>query len=391
MALNWAVLVRTESALALGAINACRLVPALLMSLPSGILADRFQRRRLLFIVYGSMAVATGLVGLLVSHNAPLWMIGAGVFLRELGTTTEPPIRSAFLSDLERRNLARALAVNAMVLNYGRLLGPALAGYLMVSLGSWAVFAVATVGLALCSFMTLGLRGVQELTRVPQGAGSELKEVVEYVRSNRRLKLLFGLMVAPMLLAFPYLPMLPLFAKSLLKLDADGLGGLLSLTAAGSMVASMVVVGNSRKSLNGTFQIVTLLGFSASLVGLVLSPSYLLAALCVFLAGGCSQAYRTVSRILMQSGVPKALHGRVVSLALMDRGLIPLGTLLIGWCSQQFGVLSAGLLMGVGSGLVTLLWVILFPEVLRVGPQPDRGIPIEQLAAAKNILPPGPA
>lgn len=391
VALNWAVLIRTESAIALGVVNACRLIPALLMSLPSGFLADRFQRQRLLFVVYGGMAIATGLVGLLVTHDAPLPLIAVAVFLRELGTTTEPPIRNAFLSDLERRNLARALAVNAMVVNYGRLLGPGMAGFLMVQIGTWAAFAVATLGLAVCALLTGFLRGVSELPRTSQPSTSELKEALDYLRSNRRLRLLFLLMIGPMLLAFPYLPMLPLFARGVLGVEADGLGGLLSLTAAGSMLASMVVVGESRRTLNGIFQIGTLLGFSVSLIALVYSPNYLLAGVSVFLAGACSQAYRTVSRILMQSGVPRNLHGRVVSIALMDRGLIPVGTLLVGWWSQKFGTHSAGLLMGFGSAGVTILLVLMFPEVLKVGPKPERGIPLEQLASPKNVLPPGPA
>jgi MFS transporter, DHA1 family, staphyloferrin A biosynthesis exporter len=393
LALNWAILVRTESALALGVINACRLIPAFISSLPSGVLADRFDRRRLLSIIYGSLAILTGITGFLVYSQAPLWTIGLAVFLRELSNTAEPPIRNAFLSDMERRDLPRALAINAAVLNFGRVIGPTLAGFILVQWNVGMAFVIGTLGLALGALATVTIQGIEPHCKEKMREKAGMSEALTYIRADRRIKLLVLLMIGPMLLAFPYITMLPVFAKDLMKLDADGLGHLLSLTALGSLFASTTIIGNSKGTLSGLFQVSSLLLFSLSLVAVVLAPNFALAAVAVFLAGASSQAYRTVSRILVQSGVPKELHGRIISIILMDRGLIPLGTVVISWCAQEFGPLSAGLGMGIGSALSTLVIVLFYPEILRLEPlAPDRkAYSIDKLMEARNILPPGPA
>jgi predicted MFS family arabinose efflux permease len=199
-------------------------------------------------------------------------------------------------------------------------------------------------------------------------------------------------MIAPMLLAFPYISLLPLMAKSLLACGPDKVGTLLSLTAVGSLVSSATIIGSSERVLRGRFQIVSLLIFSLSLVVGVMAPSFAVAALAMFVAGGASQAYRTVSRILVQTGVPKHLQGRVVSLVLMDRALIPVGTLFLGWWAEHFGVLSCGMAMGVGTGLVTLLFVILNPRIWWLKPLPEKTTSCATggLLMPGKILTPGP-
>lgn len=364
VALNWAVLTMTESALMLGVINACRLVPALLMSLPSGVMADRYECRRLLGMLYGTVALFTALNGLLILAGAPLWVVALAVILRELANTCEPPIRNTLLGDLEPENLPRALALNASVMNLGRVIGPAVAGGLLAAFGLAPAFTAAALGLGLCGWLTWRLEtpGQPGLPRVKSGGG--IGEAVAYLRGDRRLKLLIAMMVAPMLLAFPYVSMLPLFTKELLGLGPEGFGLLLSLSAVGSLVASTTIVGTSDRVLNGRFQVITLAVFSLSLVALVLAPHVAVAAVALFVAGAASQAYRTVSRILVQTGVPRELQGRIISIVLMDRGLMPLGALLIGWVATAFGTLAGGLLMGLGSGLATALLVLVCPDIM---------------------------
>jgi len=315
------------------------------------------------------------------------------VFFRELSNTAEPPIRSAFLGDMERRDLAKALAVNAAVLNLGRVIGPSLAGFILVQGNAGLAFGVATFGLALGALATATVQGIEPHCNEAAQQKAGMAEALAYIHKDRRIKLLILLMIGPMVFAFPYVAMLPIFAKDLIKLDADGLGHLLSLTALGSLLASSTIIGDSKRTLSGVFQVLALLLFSASLVALALAPDFFVAGLAVFVAGGASQAYRTVSRILVQSGVPKVLHGRIVSIILMDRGLIPLGTVALSWCAQEFGPKFAGLAMGLGSGVLTLVLVAIYPEILRTEPLPsNRGTTsLDRLIEPRHILPPGPA
>lgn len=393
VALNWLVLAQTRSALMLGLVNACRLLPALFMCLISGSLSDRYDNRRLLVFYYSVIAFSTLLVGALVVNEAPIYWVAACVFLRELANTAEPTARNLLVVDLERGHQARALAANATVMNFGRVVGPLIGGWLLACRYPSFAFLLGAVGLAFCAHLTSRLRTGAGPKREKPAAHGGYGEALRYLRGSRRLQLLILLMVGPMLLAFPYISMLPLYTESLLSLGSQGLGTLLSMSAIGSLAASATIFGHSESVLKGTFQVGSLLLFSASLTAAVLAPNLMTASLAIFLAGASSQAYRTTSRILVQSGVPRALHGRIVGIVLMDRGLIPLGTLFLSAWATWFGTLSSALVMGLGSGMVTLALLAFLPEILKLGPvKPGKDeVALDPALEARTILPPGPA
>lgn len=387
VALNWLTLVQFESATAVGIVNACRLLPVVLVSVPSGVLADRYNCRKLLSWIYAGCALLSVLVGWTLHAKQELVVVSLAVFLRELVAGMEPPARNLLLGQLCPGELPRALAANASVLNVGRVVGPAVGGYLLSCSTIPCLFGLASVGIFACSVSTwLQKQHGPGEARKRKGAG-DMREVFAYIAGNPRLKLLIGLMIAPMFLAFPYLSLMPLFGKELLRCGPEGVGTLISLTAVGSLVSSATIIGNSTRVLRGGFQVVTLILFSLSLLAGVLAPNFATAAVAMFLAGASSQAYRTVSRILAQMGVPTAMQGRVVSLILMDRALIPLGTLVLGWWAEMFGVLSSGLLMSAGPALVTVALVILKPAIWSLQP-PDEDCP-ESLDTGR-VLAPGP-
>ena len=382
IALNWTVLVQFESATAVGIVNACRLLPVALVSVPSGVLADRHDSRFLLGIINLATALMTVLVAFSFQTHQSLAVVALMVFGRELAAGMEPPARNVLLNEICPQELPRALASNASVLNVGRVVGPALAGYLLAHSHLWVVFGLAFVGLAGCGLQTLMQVENGALSRKNVSKGKpEMKEALRYVASHPRLKL------APMILAFPYLSLLPMFGKELLACGPEAIGTLVSLTAVGSLVSSATIIGSSDRVLKGSFQVVTLLIFSGSLLVVVLAPNFAVAAVAAFVAGASSQAYRTVSRILAQMGVPKHLQGRVVSLILMDRALIPVGTLILGWWAEQFGLLSAGVLMSVGSGVITLALLVWRPAIWTLSPSDG----VEELVQTGRVLAPGPA
>jgi MFS transporter, DHA1 family, staphyloferrin A biosynthesis exporter len=384
IALNWMVLVQFESALAVGLINACRLLPVALVSMPSGVWADRYDCRRLLTAIYGVSALLTLIVAWSFHTGQALPVLALVVFLREMVAGMEPPARNVLLSELCPNDLPRALAGNASVLNVGRVVGPLLAGYLLANSELWVVFSLGFLGLLICAAQTARLKNCN--TPRVNGEKGDLKEAIIYVAQNPRLRLLIGMMIAPMLLAFPYLSLLPMIGKELLRCGPETIGTLVSLTAVGSLVSSATIVGQSARVLRGSFQVGTLLLFSLSLLVLVLSPNYTVAAIAAFIVGASSQAYRTLSRIMAQVGVPRRLQGRVVSLILMDRALIPVGTLFLGYWAEMFGVLSSGIFMSVGAGLATLTLLLWKPEIWSITTDTSDARPI----LPGRVLAPGP-
>ncbi|MCA9793470.1 MAG: MFS transporter, partial [Candidatus Eremiobacteraeota bacterium] len=234
VALNWAVLQSTDSALYLAVVNACRLLPGLVLSYPAGVLADRFERlrlyRRLTFLV----SVMTPVVGLCLLWRAPFWVLAGLLILRESLACMDPPIRQALLVDLAgRTELSKALAWSATTMNLGRLLGPALGGVLVSQTPIIVPFLVAA-GLTATQAVGLGRR----LQGTPRSAGTN-QGVWSLLRTHPELRSLILLTLPAMLFGFPYTAMMPLFARDLHHQGADGLGLYLSLAAAGALLGSL--------------------------------------------------------------------------------------------------------------------------------------------------------
>lgn len=355
-ALNWAVLTLTGSAVALGVINACRLVPVFALSLPAGVLADRHDRRRLLIVLHLGCMVMTLVVGGLVATRSPFWLFAVAVTLRSLFASGMPPVRNAMTPNLvPAAALPSAIAGQTAVMNLSRIIGPALAGALLAVVSMESVFWIngasfAAVVLSLCLLRPDVRRDAAPCRRMR----TDLHEAVTFVRHSPAVQSLLILAVVPMIFGFPYTPLMPLFAQELLHLGPGGFGALLAVSGAGALTGSAGLSLRRAVRRPGRWLIVSILVFGAALLAFVLARGAVWAGVAMFVTGLASQIYRTMSRITLQAEVPDALRGRILSIALMDRGLIPLGSVLLAAIADRAGVLAAGLVMGSGCIAVTL-------------------------------------
>jgi MFS transporter, DHA1 family, staphyloferrin A biosynthesis exporter len=141
VALNWAVLEFTGSALYLGLINACRLVPVFLLSVPAGVLADRSDRRKLLILLQAGTMLSTFCVGYLLAVDSPFWLLAVVVTLRSVLMAMVTPVRNSLIPNLvPESQVASAVAVDSGVRNLARILGPAIAGTLLAEMEVADVF-----------------------------------------------------------------------------------------------------------------------------------------------------------------------------------------------------------------------------------------------------------
>lgn len=132
VALNWAVLEFTGSALYLGLINACRMVPAFLLSVPAGVLADRVDRRKLLILLQAGVLPSTLGVGYLLAVGSPFWPLAFVVTLRSVLMAAVIPVRNSLIPNLvPETQVASAVAVDGVVRSVSRIVGPAIAGLLL--------------------------------------------------------------------------------------------------------------------------------------------------------------------------------------------------------------------------------------------------------------------
>lgn len=355
IALNWAVYEFTDSALYLGLINACRMVPALLLSVPAGLLADRIDRRKLLVLLHAGIMPLTFCIGYLLAAERPFWLLAVVVTLRSSLVAVVIPVRNSLIPNLvPETQVASAVAVESGVRNLSRIAGPAIAGTLLAVTGVANVFWISGCSIAAVLLSLCFVRPKPNEDAVSSNVKADLREAAVYVKNSPAVQSLLILSGAPMVFAFPYTAMMPLFAEELLQLGPEGLGILLSAAAAGALVGSAWLALGSGTQGAGKWLVCSILSFGLFLLLFMFAETLLTAAVMLFMVGLASSTYRTTSRITLQTRVPDRLRGRILSIALMDRGLMPLGAILIGAVTEWAGVLWAGMVMGGGCVAVTL-------------------------------------
>lgn len=353
VALNWLVLVGTASPLLLATVNICRLLPSLLLTIPAGQLSDRFERRRLNLVINLANAILVLLTGLVFWLKAPFAALATLVVLRAVFTAAEAPVRQAFLCGvLEGPQLKSAVAQNASLMNLGRIVGPTLAGFSLAYFGGVATFLLAAAFsllfvLALATLKADSPPSPRESTERELSLRGEVAQRPQFARL-----LLFALPV--MFFGFPYTAMLPLFTERALRLGSEQLGALLSISAAGALMASTFL---SVRPNAARWKWLRLNTFALGLSLMVFSWSdgFTGAAIALFAVGFFGQAYRSSSRMMIQDIIPRERAGKLLGLALMDRGMIPLGILMVGLVAEALGARIAFSVMGVGCLLTTVL------------------------------------
>nr|WP_277603161.1 MFS transporter [Brevibacillus sp. SYP-B805] len=357
-AMNWAILQWTHSPLALGAVNACRLLPALLCGLPAGVLADRMNRRQLLLLLQTGIMLLSLLLFFLFLQQVHLGAVLVGIAARSALQTMEPIVRNALFPNLVTKEaVPSAIAANVAVLNLSRIIGPAVAGTLMLYMEPEMLILLngLSTPVVLWSLLLLPRTADASASRMAQETSSGLGEAFRYIRSHPVVLSLLWLAVVPMVFLFPYTSMLPVFARDLLKVGPESFGALLSMSAAGALTGSLWLSFGRPIRRTGLWLLGSIVMCGLGLLCFLFSSFFWQALASMYAVGLFSQIYRTMSRITLQMQVDDRLRGRLLSIALMDRGFIPLGALLFGAVAEWANALAAGLAMAAGCIVVTLL------------------------------------
>ncbi|PFA67054.1 MFS transporter [Bacillus sp. AFS015802] len=357
--LNWVVYEWTGSGVALGMVNACRLLPVFLFSVSAGLVADNYNRRQSLLILYGGMLLSTISVGIIIGQQASFLLLLMAITIRSVFMSYEVPIRNAWLSDIvPGRMLGSAITLQTTSINVARMIGPALAGVLLGYFPAGGIILGVSLGILIVLFSLMTISGHQQkIQERGQWEKKSFHETIQYLKGQPVLLALLFVAIAPMIFGFPYTTMLPIFSKELMGLGPAGFGFLLSVSSLGAIGATGLLT-FQQPVLGGRWLIISSLAFGTSLIFFTLMSRFYWAAIgLMFIVGFTSQYYRTMSRVLLQLKVADEFRGRVLAIALMDRGYIPLGAILIGWVASSFNAFTAGLLMGIGTILFTIVVV----------------------------------
>jgi MFS family permease len=366
---GWLVLELTGSALRLGIVTATASLPTLVFTLWAGDLADRHDKRRILVVAQAVSLAAALVLAVLTDVGAITfaWILG---LVLVLGTASafEIPTRQAFFVDLVgSRDLPNAIALNSAAFNATRIVGPALAGILIGTAGIAACFyanAVSYVAV-LAGLLLIRLPRHRAAPRVLSTLES-IREGLAYIRGDRLSRTLVWLVAGMSITAFPYIMLLPVFARDVLRVGAPGLGTLLAATGAGALVAGIALAARGAALRRGPLILGASAAFGLLLLAFATTRSFPLALLLLAAAGFSMILNNASVNALLQARVPDRLRGRVMSVyVFMFVGSTPLGALQAGWLARVYGAPTA-LAVGALALLGIVGWVtVRVPELRR--------------------------
>ena len=355
VAQGWLVYDLTGSPIWLGITSFASGIPMLVLSLPAGVLVDRFDRRGVLIVAQAGLAlIVMILAGLIGAGLVQAWQVAVAALAGGCLFVLIIPARMALLpTSVPRPRLGAAIALLSIGQNSGRVIGPALTGVLIAAFGVATSFAVQAAGLLLALVCAMRLPTSPPARRSRErSASQDLLDGLSYVRRDPTVLALIALQAIPSFLLMPYIQLLPIFARDILHAGPEGLGTLMTAGGVGAVLGSVGIVLLPTRH-RGLLLLASLATFGLLLAAFAASTWLPLSIAIMGLIGVAQAVYLATNNTLVQLAVPDALQGRVMSVYTMTWGLMPLGSL-------PQGILADGLgapIVVAGSGLLGCLVV----------------------------------
>jgi len=340
---GWLILTLTNSPFYVGLTAALSSVGVLLFSLYAGVIADRVDKRRFIILMQLAFMIEAFTVSILIWTNAiAVWQVLVLATTLGIASAFDIPMRQAFVVEMVGKDdLMNAIALNSSLFNAARVIGPAIAGLL-----------IGTVGIAWCYFLN-GLSYIAVIAgllmmRLPYdprppkttSAWTGFREVLVYLRNDQRLRVLMILTAMLSVFGFPYIAMMPVFARDVLNRGATGYGALTSSIGIGAVVGALgIALASARIRARGRLMLIGGTAFGILLI--LFSASRVLALSMVLLAlAGCAMIVNNaITNTLIQTTAPDHLRGRVMGFySFVFVGMAPFGAFLFGVVAEHVGV-----------------------------------------------------
>ncbi len=369
-ALSWVVLTQLtdNDAGAMGITMALQFAPPLLLVGVTGWVADRFDRRKLLMLTQSLLLIVGVIIGVLLLLDVmTLPMMYGFAIVLGLISAFDNPSRQAFVSDLvSRENASNAVALNAASFNGARMIGPAVAGVVIVAVGTGWVFLVNAVTFIAMIVALMLIRTDQLIPRVHAPGAARLADGFRYVGKRPDLMVAFAMVF--LLGAFGM--NFPIFASTMaleFGQEADGYGLLSSILAIGSLIGALMAARRDRARIR--MVILGTLMFAVAATVSAFMPNYWLYALTLMLTGFAVVTTLTTANGYVQTTTDPALRGRVLALYMaILMGGTPLGAPIVGWVADAYGPRAAILLGAIAAFVafaVGAVWLLASGRVSR--------------------------
>jgi len=342
IALAWLVYTLTRSAFLLGLVGFCSQIGSFVLSPVGGVVADRFNKHRLLIATQSLAMLQALVIGILVlSHAVAVWHIVALSLFISVVNAFDMPIRQSFLIDMieNRDDLPNAIALNSSLVNGARLVGPAVAGLLIAAVGEGICFMINAASYLAVIAALLAMRiAPREKPREDRRIWPELIEGFDYTFGFAPTRDILGLLALTSVAAMPYSTLMPIFAVQILHGGASTLGFLSGAAGVGALTGAIILASRNTVLGLGRWIPAACAGFGLSLIGFSLSRWLPLSLLMLVGAGLTMLTHLAASNTILQTVVEDRWRGRVMSFYTMAfMGMAPFGSLLAGSLAHRFG------------------------------------------------------
>jgi MFS family permease len=350
----------TGSPLYLGYVGLANALPAVFLSFFGGVLADKLDKRRLIILTQALSSTMVFLLAMLtLLHVVKVWhVIVIAVFAGAVNAFNQPARMSLFPTLVPRKALTSAVALNSSVWQATRIVSPAIAGQLIVYFGTAASFFFAGASMTTFALVVFRLR-VPVIKDRPTGSPVQgLMEGLHFVKDNSIFAFLIGMAFFTSFFGMTYWTQMPVFARDILKIGADGQGVLFSISGVGALITTLWLGSIGTYSRKGLVLIGGAAMTGLSVAGFALTSeyvgSYALACVFMFMVGIFTFTCTISIMSSIQMMVPDSLRGRIMGIYGITWNIMPLGGMYVGLVA---GLIGTPFAVALGGLLVTLFAV----------------------------------
>jgi MFS family permease len=363
----WLVLTLTHDAVDLGITAALQFGPVLFLGALGGLIADRFDKRKVLLATQTAFTVqALALWIVVASGAAQVWMVWALALIFGLVNAIDSPTRQAFVVEMAGpADLANAVALNSILINASRIAGPALAGVLIATLGlSWAFLANAlTFAAVIVALYEMRPADLHRRPPLPAAKG-QIRAGLRYAWETEELRVPLVMMAVMGTLAYNFSVLLPLYADDVFHRGAGTYSAMTVAMGAGALAGGLFLAARQRPS--HRLLVVMSAAFGTFLVAVAAAPTLVLGMAALVLMGAASIMFMATGNSLLQLNSSGTMRGRVMALwSIVFLGSTPFGAPLIGFIAGQFGARAALAVGGISTILVALWAASTLPHMHR--------------------------
>lgn len=374
VAQSWLVYTMTNSPFLTGLIGAVQFLPVMCLSLFAGVFIDKLPKKKILYLTQTiSMVLALIMSILVFSGSIRYWHILVIAFLLGCSNTIDMPTRQTYLIEIAgREDLMNAIALNSMVFNLARIVGPSIGGIILAGAGAGWCFLINGLSFIAVLYGLFRINSQPFLRKASSNTRifMEIKEGLSYIKSEIILVKTLLLVTVAGIFIFNFNVLLPVFTKEALLLDEKIYGFLMSSLGFGSMIGALLISVKGKRKFKSHILLTSLVIISTLFIIIGLSRAYLVAALLLAITGIFNILFSTTANSTLQITSKDEYRSRVMSVyTLLFAGTTPIGNLYAGFVSGRFGADMAFTLSGLF--ILTLAAVINFTLKGKTHPVPN--------------------